>query len=242
MNEPKEIHCYDCNKDWLWTPNPTGYTYRPDRCPDCEIEFQRMRLEESRSRLLKSLNDDTPPRYQATDTSHADFNVKLWNAIKSWRPTDEKPWLGLIGPSGKCKTRCAFLLLHDIVKQDFDQSTEPADRRRTIDFECVESYTISRAFIAQYDNDFEVKNPAKVFLKRIRRADLLILDDFGKAKNTPAFSAELFAILDHRHAHNLTTIWTANSKPEDLVAGMSEDMAGPLAGRLIECSRIVTIK
>jgi DNA replication protein DnaC len=87
-----------------------------------------------------------------------------------------------------------------------------------------------------------VKKRAKIFLKRIRESSLLLLDDFGKAKNTPAFSAFLFEVIDHRHAHNLPTIWTANSRPDELVSGMTPDMGPPLSGRLTECSRIITIK
>ena len=91
-------------------------------------------------------------------------------------------------------------------------------------------------------NDMSPRDAARQKLDSIRRCDVLLLDDLGKAKNTPAVAAELFAIIDHRHAQNLPTLWTANSPPVSIVTGMSEDVAGPLAGRLIECSKIVVVQ
>lgn len=238
--ESEERTCPTCEKNWLWTPSRfSGY---PRDCPDCEAERERLELEKRREEIVQRLIAATPPRYQATDANHPSFNRKLWDAVKVWRPTDERPWLGLIGPAGKCKTRIAHMIVRDIVIEDFDQSEHASTWRRMMSFACAESYRIAKCVVSQYDDDYEVNEPAKAFLASLRKAQILILDDFGKAKNTEAYAAEIFAILDIRHAHNLPTIWTANNRPEEIVSGMPKDLGGPLAGRLIECSRIITIK
>ena len=214
----------------------------PDYCPTCTPLVAAEQLQERRQLVLDAVASETPTRYRATDTSHPDFNAGLWDAVKAWRPTEEKPWLGLIGPSGACKTRIALMLMRDMALEQFDNSSEPVMHRRT-SFEYVESYTASRAVSDQYSDDSQEKHDAKALLDRLSKMrGLLVLDDFGKAKNTPSYAAQVFAILDSRHAHNLPLIWTANNPPETIVQGMSEDLAGPLAGRLIECSRIVTIQ
>ncbi len=240
--ESQELSCCICEKNWLWTPSHPLRSYQAHQCPDCDAEEELIKLAEKRQELVNSLIEETPPRYQTTSVDHPAFNRKLWETVKGWRPTEERPWLGLIGPAGKCKTRIGFLMLRDIVLESFDQSENNSLWRRSMSFAVAESYSIAKCVVSQYDNDYEVKNPAKAFLSSVRNADLLILDDFGKAKNTPAYIAEMFAILDHRHAHNLPTIWTSNTRPEEIVRGMSEDVSGPLAGRLIECSKIITIK
>jgi len=98
------------------------------------------------------------------------------------------------------------------------------------------AYTIAEAVLAQFSDS---KDSAVSFLYDLRTADILLIDDLGKQRNTPAISSELFALLDHRHAENLVTIWTANTNPEGIVNGMTEDLAGPLAGRIRECSTII---
>jgi chromosomal replication initiation ATPase DnaA len=220
--------------------------FRPKLCDPCqdqvnaENQLKRNHQEaQERAEIVRrtkdSLGDRTPARYRATDTAHPAFNVKLWQRIQKWRPTPEAPWLGLVDESGASKTRCAFLLLHDIVVESVNSSK----KGRARSFEVATSYELAEAIRNQYGKGDDSAK-ARAFIDGMRRVSILLLDDLGKAKNTEAVSAELFAILDRRHAENLATIWTANSSPNEIVTGMSADLAGPLAGRLIECSQIVT--
>lgn len=240
---------------------------RPKHCEECSeriaAEEQKRIKEENRQKAEKELAqaqetadsqawNQIPLRYQQTDTKHPTFNGDLWKKVKAWRPSEEVPFLGLIGESGACKTRIGFLLWREIIGELVKPYGEP-DRRRIYvpTFDALTSpefaLLVGRQFQSTptkrnpWDEDSDPRHEARIDLDYLRKCKVLFLDDLGKAKNTTSVSAELFAIIDHRHAHNLTTIWTANSTPEKIVTGMNEDMAGPLAGRLIECSTIVQV-
>jgi hypothetical protein len=231
-----------------------SHMFRPRLCDTCtelqEQENHRLdqerraaeyaeRTAAARERAGRILSDRIPPRYLATDTSHPAFNRRLWDKVKTWQPTSDKPWLGLIGASGTCKTRVGFLLLREYVMRNIrGDSSGP--------FEIATAYELATAVRDQYDRKMLTLNTtvgekARSFLDRVTNADILLLDDLGKAKATPAVAAELFSIIDQRHARNLPTLWTANSNPEVIAQGMSEDMAGPFAGRLLDCSTIIRL-
>jgi DNA replication protein DnaC len=143
-----------------------------------------------------------------------------------------------------------YLLLRDIAAESVIQKIDSFgdNRIHKPSVAAVTSSELAATVAGQFANvghqrplwDHDSKDTARREIDFMRTCSILFLDDLGKAKNTPTVAAALFAIIDHRHAENLCTIWTANSKPEDIVVGMSEDMAGPLAGRLIECSNIIT--
>ena len=136
--------------------------------------------------------------------------------------------------TGRCKTRLAYRYAADELKR------LTAERIPT--FEFVASYEIDNAVNHQYGSDFQEKAKARYFLDRLREVDVLLIDDLGKGRLTPAVASELFALIDHRHSHLARTIWTSNSSPESIAAGLPEDMSGPFAGRIIESSKIFTFK
>lgn len=258
-----------CGKPFEWEHNHSDRKWadllRPTDCPECcqkleednhrqrqlhEQEVATEALQTALETTKAKLCDMTPPRYQLTDVKHPAFNRELWRQVKDWKPSDELPFLGLVGESGACKTRIGFALFKRLVigqVKPREGDSHPV-RIMVPTFMALTSTGLARLVGAQFattghrdlwDND--ARGDARANLDRIRVADFVLLDDLGKAKNTPAVAAELFAIIDHRHAHNLPTIWTANSTPEEIVQGMSADMAGPLAGRLIECSNLITV-
>lgn len=251
--KPTFIKCA-CGVSFEWTSEGESISefFKPTRCEKCEDEFQEKMQERDRQRQkerdaeeaalaaakLRKVAADiermTPERYLATDILHQCFNLKLWSRVKAWRPTATAPWLGLVGESGTCKTRVAFLLFRDIIM-------EAATSGRPITHEAVTAYGIADEVRRQYakDGDNRAAANARSHLYSISDAGLLLIDDMGKARPTPAFVDELFAIVDYRHATNLPTIWTSNSPPESIAAGMGADMAGPFAGRLIECSNVI---
>ena len=111
-------------------------------------------------------------------------------------------------------------------------------------FAAVASYDIAAAVRGQHGSGFGRDKEAvrnRALLDNLATAQFVLLDDLGKARATPAVAHELWAILDQRARDNLSTIWTANSTPEDIVRGMDEDMAGPLAGRLMDHSVILSL-
>jgi DNA replication protein DnaC len=205
-------------------------------CAPAQVEKIYQRAVEDVEGFLRTI---TPPRYQATDTMHPDFNRRLWERVQTWKPTSERPWLGMTGPTGESKTRCAFLTFRKINLEMIRRPEYPEDGAWRPSVAVVSAYQFSEAVLGQFQD--EQKASSVELLRKLRRVQLLMIDDLGKQRNTPAISGELFAMLDHRHAENLCTIWTSNSTPEGIVSGMSEDMAGPLAGRIRECSTIINL-
>ena len=250
-----------CGTGFQWENDCCGITagfadlMRPKFCDPCqEIEeaAQEKREAERKEReasdklktaiqkTVAALDARTPARYRATNPQHQDFNRNLWNRVAKWKPTEEAPWLGLVGSSGACKTRCAYLALRKMVLD----SIEP-NKGRAMTFEVATSYEFSEAVRNQYSKQPVLGGTegdvARAFITRLTTAAVVLFDDMGKAKNTPAVSAELFAVIDRRHADNMPMIWSSNSSPDEIVAGMSADMAGPLAGRLVELSQMITV-
>ena len=111
-----------------------------------------------------------------------------------------------------------------------------ADRPRRPFF--VAAYDFAEAVQFRFDDE---TGEARRLIQDCRNSDWLILDDIGKARATPAVVAAIFALLDHRHAHNLVTIWTSNSTPEEFCDGMPADTAGPMVRRLKETSTLLAI-
>jgi hypothetical protein len=266
-NTTTETITCECGTLFQWDHDGSDFDLKyikPTHCTECtELHAEeedrkredRQRIETAKKleELKQKIDNDvlalTPPRYRQTNLEHPNFNIALWNQVRAWEPCDETPFLGLVGVSGACKTRIAFMHFRKII----GERVRPIGELGSIHTPRIAALTstefaqlVGKQFISNSEprGSWE-KNPqheARHRLDGIRNCEVLLLDDLGKAKNTPSVAAELFSIIDHRHAENLLTIWTANSTPEEIVSGMSEDMAGPLAGRLIECSKIITIK
>ena len=239
MNTPEIHNCRRCWQEFKWT-GVNRHDYPPSYCEPCAVKKIEEAHKAACEKMATILADITPKRFQSTDTGHPDFNVPLWQKVAPWRPSDDTPWLGLIGPTGTSKTRCAFMLLRDIALGMIQPASNPDSMPWRPSIAALSAYRIGEVVMAQFNDG--TKQDAQEALRRYRHADVLLLDDLGKQRNTPALSTELFALLDHRHAENLVTIWSANSTPETIVGGMTEDMAAPLAGRIRECSKIIIIE
>ncbi|MEO5713588.1 MAG: hypothetical protein ABIT37_08860 [Luteolibacter sp.] len=237
MNEPEEINCQQCENAFAWI-RPERYQRAPRLCESCATVQREKNLRTSIETAEASILRRTPLRYRATDADHPDFNLKLWQRVKSWQPSEQHPWLGMVGPTGRCKTRAAFMLLREVFVGSIRPVVDPDQLPRVPSVMVVSAYNFAEAVAAQFTDQ---KDDAVDFLRRLRTGNFLLIDDLGKQRNTPAVTSELFSIVDHRHAQNLPTIWTANSPPEGIVSGMAEDMAAPLVGRLRECSTIINI-
>lgn len=244
-----------CGAKFDWTNDQndkwTANILRPKRCPECENQFWRereARLAAEREQkfaaalagVMAEAERETPPIFRATDTAHPAFNIEGWAAVKDWAPSAEKPWLGLIGETGTCKSRMAYLLASRIIEALARERLQSEKRPPT--FIMVPSYEITDACGRLLHSDFKVKDCARDFLNGLRSADFLLIDDLGKGRLTPAVAAEFFALVDCRYVNLLPTIWTANITPEDIAAPMPADEASAFAGRLVERSRILRFR
>lgn len=252
----ERIQC-QCGSTFDWQPDPLIETqdrldrWRPEKCDPCQKiaddEAEANRLAHERDQQMAAtkakITAMIPPRFQATDIGHPTFNRKAWDKIRDWRPTSEKPWLGLLGATGGGKSRIGYLLAESI-------AMEIAAKSRRASFIFTTSQAIKDTVMAQFTKDTgprdlwdrSSQDKARWRLESMRKCDLLLIDDLGKARPTPAVAEELFAIVNHRHDHNLPLIWSANSSPEAIASHLPEDMAAPFAGRLIELSKIYSFQ
>lgn len=237
MKLQQSVVCLKCHKDFQWTEQLHNEHY-PRHCSACAAKT----IEEHNQKALEKLTSDiiaaTPLRFRQTDSNHPLFNRPLWQRIHDWDPTDERPWLGIVGPTGTSKTRCILLRLGTLLKGMFEPTKHPEKLPNIPKFKVISAYRFGEAVAAKAT---DIKDDAMEWLHQLRTADVLVIDDLGKQRNTQAVSAELFALIDHRHAHNLPLLWTANTLPERIASGIPEDLATPLVGRLRECSLIINL-
>ena len=238
MNAPKSINCWLCGDAFQWVKvNP--WEEEPHHCEACAATKAEREMKEKRNEVAAKVKALTHARYQATDIAHPDFNLALWDRVKTWRPSPDHPWLGMTGPTGESKTRCAFLLLREIALAKIIPPRFQNESPRIPSIAVANAYKFGEAVADQFTDDRKAE--AVGFLHRLRVANILVMDDLGKQANTSRVSRDLFALLDSRHEANLTTIWTSNLSPEGIVAGMPDDLAAPLAGRIRECSTIINL-
>lgn len=177
----------------------------------------------------RRLDRITPPRIRTTDTAHRDFNRELWERVKDWQPTEERPWLGLVGDTGTAKTRTAYLAARAIAESD-------AEAGRDFSPAWIDGPAFSRLVMAQFRGNDSERYAAAEDLENLRGADVLIFDELGKVHPSAATVAEAFALIDYRHARNLLTLWTANRMPQAFCATWGEEHGAPSAARIVEAS------
>lgn len=258
-----EAVCERCSKRFTYA----RLFYDETICAECmpqaiaeEEEVDRLRAIESarvkEEAFFQKVEDFwmnlIPSRFTDTDVDHPQFKKAVNEKASKWKPSKEKPWLGIVGMKGCSKTRIAALRLKQammaedaIDRRDYSPTSTwmSADSKPNPSAPAfLTSYEFSKAVIEQYSKDSDEAKQAKFLLKSARFARWLIFDDLGKAKATPAVISELFALIDYRHSHNARMIWTANSTPEEFCEGMPSDVAGPLVRRLKESSTLFAVQ
>ncbi|WP_367871657.1 hypothetical protein [Luteolibacter sp. Populi] len=219
-------------------PDFLSFLDRPECCPACTVRQdaeddeadRRMEAEQREKQAARNeaaVDRIIPPRLRLTDPADARFNSVLWDQVTAWQPTAEKPWLGLVGETGESKTRCAYLRLRQFAR-------EAALAERPFHGAMISGMEFARAVVEQYREEGSGK-----VLREARTAGILVFDELGKVKATAGVMDELFALIDHRHAHNLVTIWTGNAGPQEFCTAWPEEYAGPGCGRILEASVVV---
>lgn len=246
MNTIENIKC-DCGETFEWDAtglDELNHRWKPKRCQQCDDRFWAEReaqqvawadegIAQNKAYIAKRINDATPKLFQKTDIDHPKFNSSAWVKIQKFKLSEEIPWIGLVGMTGRCKSRMAYLYAANELKRLTSGSLPK--------FAFVASYEINDA-VTRLHCDFAQKAEARQFLDSLREVDVLLIDDLGKGRLTPTVASELFALIDHRYVNRETTIWTSNSSPEVIASGLPEDMAGPFIGRINESSKIFTFK
>lgn len=204
----------------------------PHHCPRCEAAQKAARereiQQEATARREEEIRRVIPPAFRPENHNpkHEDWNEGLWQSIINWTPAAERG-IGLVGPSGRCKSRVLGLLAARLIL-----SGARVEWCRATDLQWA-----SRA---QFWDDKTDSARARQWLASWKKAPILILDDIGKNGWSPVVETEFFDLLDYRALHRLPTLWTANTDPEELLklGVFTPDRGAPIVGRLFENSEI----
>lgn len=196
-------------------------------CDECiegrEAKFAKDRRDEAAKREYERV---VPLSYRKTDTAHPNFNTPLWQQLCKWKP--EQGWIGLVGETGRSKTRCLALLAKRLAWKGYKLEWCIATR-------------FQWAAQRQWTDDEGSK--AREWLRKWKHAEVLILDGLGKQKWTDSVEAEFFDMLEHRTSCELLTLWSANTHPEQMIKAkqLTKDRGAPIVGRLLDFSEIVLV-
>lgn len=194
-------------------------------CDKCHAAQEKASRDEQRQKRRDSwIGQTIPPIYRDTDIRHASLDPAAVKAIQEW---DFKKGIGLIGDTGKGKTR---LLFHAMLRA-YDKGIE-GDSISHNGF----SVLIMDAFSG------EEKKGARKRLDNISESDLLLIDDVGKAPRTERADAEFEELIEFRVSHELPILWSANAGGKWLENRFGEDRGPALVRRLAQFCNCITLR
>lgn len=226
--------CPECGVEF--TPEMVEWNgrvvFRQQYCFSCAESLQKRRdeqekakeAEEATKRAGEAFDAICPPLYRETDLSR--LPAPFRDEAIGWEWSAKG--LGLVGMAGKGKTRAAYHICHRMLV---------AGKRVA----ATSAPMFARLCVDQFSDDKKRRAEAEAQIKSIYKADIWFLDDLGKQRMTDRGEMELYAVLEHRTASLLPTIWTANAKSAVLLQMFSEDRGEPIMRRLIDFSRIVAV-
>ena len=198
-------------------------------CEPCIESEMKRQAEEAEAREIADREREfwelMPKIYQTTE--EARISPPLRRAIFEWQygPIG----LGFRGPSGTQKTRAAALLLHRLHKGG-----------KSVYY--LKATNLTKNALEAFSDDRGVKRSASESLTRAIRCQVLLLDDIGKGRLSQTAEEMLYTILYTRTENQLPTIWTTNADASQLHDMMTEDRGDAIIRRLVEFSKIITIK
>jgi len=196
-----------------------------DQCVEKRIAESEQEAEYRRKDALeRDFWSSVPPLYRDTDIQR--LNPILAREVMTWE-YDSKG-LGIRGISGSQKTRAAVALLHKMKIQG-----------KSVFF--IKATDIARFAANQFSNDQDQKNEAYRSIRSTHTCQVLLIDDIGKGRMSPASEELLYDILDKRSERKLPVIWTANSTAEQLHDMMSPDRGDAIMRRLGEFTKVISI-
>jgi DNA replication protein DnaC len=220
-------NCITCNIQFnadslIWNGKPI---FEQNYCTDC---LEQKILEQSQKDAInaskiahKEFWDKIPPLYRDTDKSR--LNANLVRAIDAWEYNTIG--LGFTGESGAGKTRSAILLLQRFHK--------------THSFYFLKATRLTQFASEKFSDEPRERLNAKQTIGICLNCKILLLDDIGKGRLTPAAEELLFDMIDTRSERGLPIIWTSNANSRDMLSMFSQDRGTPILRRLVEFSTIV---
>ena len=210
--------CKLCGRSFEWEElfYPTGKPFGipVTVCDECGESSQRDPALEAAERRA-AFRATLPKIFQ--DTDRARLPAVLVQEIEDYR--FGAIGLAFVGKSGAGKTRAMLQLLERL-----------ASSGKSVEW--ITSTDLAYLAGDQFSDDQQERHLAKDRLRRLRRAQVMFIDDIGKGKVTERVESELFDILDTRTREGLPTMWTSNAGGRDLLAMLSPDRGEALLRRI----------
>jgi len=180
-----------------------------------------------RENATKEWEKIVPLLYRQTDVSREEYPRGMHSAAIQWI-TDPKSrsWLGIIGVSGKCKTRIMSQVIRNRIWNDQ---------------RCAWVNATQFQWCAQNQHDQNDGRKAKAYIEKYRSCDFLAFDDLGKQKWTDTVESYFWDLIEERYAQCRPMIWTSNSSLKQLEGMLTDDRAKAIIGRLAETSNILEL-
>lgn len=256
--------CEECSKTYQHVAcylddEQGGYDWNADlhNCPSCvpivmeREERERLTREEEERRQAKedaakaAWIATVPPLYRETDIAHPDYPKEIHGKAVEWQKIREsgegpsRPFLGLIGMSGRCKTRVISQVIKRMIWQDHRcQWVNATEFQRLVQSQWSNETKSSESCLTSSST---VGKKARARLEDLRTCDTLTLDDLGKGRITDTVAGALYDLIEERTAQGRTTLWTSNANLDELIQMLPPDSGGPIARRLAEFSTIIQL-
>jgi chromosomal replication initiation ATPase DnaA len=137
-----------------------------------------------------------------------------------WSEEGVPRWLVLIGPKGLGKTRIAFQVLKRVGAK--------GGAMRYVRASQLDKWSSSQ---------FQDGSTGAQEIARCHTARWLFIDDLGKGKLTERAEAELYDLIEHRHANRMPLILTSNLELDKL-PWCSVDRGSAIVGRILDNSTV----
>ena len=251
--------CEKCSKTyqhvaWYWDEVGDQYDWNGSiqHCPSCllfvEEREKRERLareeeerREAKERVAKvDWEKIVPPVYRETDIGHSNYPKEIhrmaieWQNGKGANDSNQKLFLGLIGPSCKCKSR--------VVAQTVKRMIWAGKK-----CQWVNAAKFQRLVQGQWNNDqaesssSTVGELARRDLASFQQCDTLVLDDLGKGSLTETVAGALYDLIEERSSQGRAMLWTSNASLDDLLSMLPKDCGWPIVRRLVDFSTIIQL-
>ena len=198
-------------------------------CPPCntvKTAYQEQKEASKKEDELRAAWEKIcPPIYRDTDLSRIDprcARIALeWDASGS-------VGVGLLGSTGAGKTRALYHAMQ---------------RAHRLGRSCaaISHNAFSRAVGIAFSGDGADRAEARHRLEQLRRAQVVLIDDLGKAPSTERTDAELEDLVEERTANRRPILWTSNGSAGWLAKRLGNDRGEPFVRRLSEFSTIVSL-
>ena len=231
ISKSRTLTCSECSQEFHHEPVifQSKEVFRPVHCDPCNERIvanrERLQADAEKREWMKRFELMVPPAYLDTDPSK--LSAGLRQVISGYDGSGRG--IGLVGPAGSGKTRAAVLMLRQC--QEAGKNTF-----------FLASTDFARMSSAQFADNPALRDIAQSSIRLCKFAEVLLLDDVGKARFTDRVESDFYDLLEWRTSRKLPTLWTSNSDAAGLMEMFSKDRAEAIVRRLgTEFSTIVKL-